>query len=203
VDISQIKELYVLQVKEIAEFFGFETRNKYQIKSSSGEDLLFAAETSKGFIETIKRLFLGHWRTFEIRFYKPDKQIYLTAIHPFRWIFRSFEIYDHNNNKMGSLEQRFAIFSKKFDVLDKNGKTILNVSSPLFKIWTFPFFHNGVEKARIEKKWSGLLKEAFTDADNFRIEFIRPDLEDDVKKILLASGIFIDLLYFEKKAGSN
>jgi hypothetical protein len=64
VDISQIKEIYVNQVKEIAEFFGFETRNKYQIKSSSGEDLLFAEETSKGFIETLKRLFLGHWRTF-------------------------------------------------------------------------------------------------------------------------------------------
>ena len=200
VNLKEIKELYVMQVKEIAEIFGFETRNKYQIKNSNGDVVLFAAEKSKGFFDTLKRFFLGHWRTFEIEIFTPNKEPYILAIHPFRFFFRRFEIYDSEKKHIGSLQQRFAIFSKKFDVLDKNEKVHLEVSSPIWKIWTFPFVYNDVEKAVIEKKWSGLLKEAFTDADNFRIEFKKDDLSEDLRKVLIASGIFIDLLFFEKKA---
>ena len=36
--------MYVQQVFEMAELFGFETRNKYRIRDENSRDLLFAAE---------------------------------------------------------------------------------------------------------------------------------------------------------------
>src|SRR5258705_62258 len=59
---------------------------------------------------------------------------------------------------------------------------------------------DGRELARVEKKWAGLLQEAFTDADRFRIAFESPELGLDERSLVLAAGIFIDLQYFERKA---
>ena len=40
------------------------------------------------------------------------------------------------------------------------------------------------------------------DADNFQIEFADPSLPEDDRALILASGLFIDLQYFERKAES-
>ena len=53
--------------------------------------------------------------------------------------------------------------------------------------------------AEVKKKWSGLLSEAFTDKDNFQIEFVDSSLKENERKVVMASSIFIDLMYFEQK----
>ena len=62
------------------------------------------------------------------------------------------------------------------------------------------FEREGRELARVEKKWSGMLTEAFTDADRFRVAFDAPELSPDERALVLSAGIFIDLQYFERKA---
>jgi hypothetical protein len=52
----------------------------------------------------------------------------------------------------------------------------------------------------VEKKWSGMLQEAFMDADRFRVAFESHELGADERALVLAAGIFIDLQYFERKA---
>ena len=59
------------------------------------------------------------------------------------------------------------------------------------------------EMARIEKKWSGLLTEVFTDKDIFRVTFIDPELTQQEREVLVAAAVYIDLQYFETKARSN
>jgi hypothetical protein len=92
------------------------------------------------------------------------------------------------------------VFSKRFDVTDQAGRLLLQVSSPIWRPWTFAFVRDGRELARVEKKWSGMLQEAFTDADRFRVAFQSPELSFDERALVLAAGIFIDLQYFEHKA---
>jgi hypothetical protein len=60
--------------------------------------------------------------------------------------------------------------------------------------------HGTQEVASIQKKWSGLLKEAFTDADNFKVEFKSEKLRELDRYLLVAGALFVDLVYFEKKA---
>jgi hypothetical protein len=85
-------------------------------------------------------------------------------------------------------------------VTDPSGRLLLRVSSPLWRPWTFVFKRDTRELARVEKKWSGMLQEAFTDADRFRVAFESPELNLDERALVLAAGIFIDLQYFERKA---
>ena len=50
---------------------------------------------------------------------------------------------------------------------------------------------------KISKQWSGVLKEAFTDADNFGISFPM-DLDVKIKATLLGAVFLIDFMFFEE-----
>jgi uncharacterized protein YxjI len=76
----------------------------------------------------------------------------------------------------------------------------MEVASPLFKLWTFPFKQRGREVARVQKKWGGLLSEGFTDRDTFLVEFIHPELTEQERQLVLGAALFIDLVYFENHA---
>ena len=58
---------------------------------------------------------------------------------------------------------------------------------------------HGREVAKVQKKWSGLLTEAFTDKDNFHLT-MSDQLKPEDRLLILAAAIFVDLQYFEGKA---
>ena len=76
----------------------------------------------------------------------------------------------------------------------------MTVSSPIWKIWTFPVTKGNEVCATIAKKWSGIVVESFLDADRFKIDFTESSLSAEERFLLLSAGIYIDLNYFEKKA---
>jgi hypothetical protein len=197
------KQLVIRQRRELIELFGFETRNKYEICNSEGHVIGFCAEQQKGILGTLLRQFLGHWRSFEIHFFDPDRKLRFRALHPFRFFFQRLEISSVEGRRLGALQQRFAILRKKFDVLDEHGRVVMRMRSGFFQFWTFPFFRQNSQVAVVRKKWSGILREAFTDTDHFQIEFEKPDLTEVEKILILASGLFVDLQYFERKAAHD
>lgn len=194
------KVIEIHQKMELAELFGYETRNKYQILDENGQPIGFAAEQQKGFWNFLVRQFLGHWRRFDILIFDMDRKPVLRVTNRFRWIFQYVEVRRHNGEFLGALEQRFAIFSKKFDVHGPRGEVLMQMRSPLWKIWTFTFFRKEQPVAVIEKKWAGLLTEAFTDKDKFRVRMDSPTLTETERWLLLAAALFVDLNYFEYKA---
>jgi hypothetical protein len=202
-DLKHQTHLSIRQRKELAELFGFETRNKYEIYCDKGLVIGFVAEQGRSIFNHIGRYFFGHWRRFEIHIYDINRNKVAHAVHPFSWFFQRLEIYNENQIKVGSLKQRFSLFNKKFDILDSQENLILRVSSPFWRLWTFKIKDfSGQEKACIEKKWSGLLKEVFTDSDNFKLYFYSQNLDSITKNILMLATVFIDLQYFEKKANN-
>lgn len=197
--LTAARSLIVRQRREILELMGFETRNKYSIESESGEALGFAAEQQKGILGIILRQVLGHWRSFEIHIFDQNRQLVYIAHHPFRFLFQRLELRDALGRPYGAIQGRFSILSKRFSVEDSHGREIMQVASPIFRLWTFDFVRAGHMLASIKKRWSGLLKEIFTDSDNFLIELPGPDLTAQEKALILAAGVFIDLMYFEHK----
>ncbi len=193
-------QIMVRQRHELAEWFGFETRNKYEFSTTNGTPIVFAAEQGKGILGFIFRQYLGHWRSYNIVFFDPNRQEVMRAVHPFRWYFREFNVFTQNNRYIGKVVKIFSIFTKKFEVRDELNNLIFEVSSPIWKLWTFPFLSAGRQRAQIQKKWTGLLAEAFTDKDNFLIQFEDSSLTENQRKLILAAALYIDLTYFENKA---
>ena len=200
-EIARESSIVIKQRKEMIELLGFETRNKYEILNPSGLSLGFAAEQQKGFFGTLLRQIVGHWRSFDIHVFDSNRQEQFVAHHPFRFYFQRLEVRDMQAAPLGHLERQFSILTKKFLVYDENSRISSEMASGLFKIWTFPFKRNGVEIAKISKKWGGAMTEIFLDSDTFLLEFLDPQLTPREKVVLLCSAIFIDLLYFENNQG--
>ena len=199
-------ELIVSQKIELAEvLIDYESRNKYTIYGSNRAPVAYAAEQGKGFLAILMRALLKHWRTFEIHLFTPDRRLVAKATHPFRWFpfNECILVHDAQGTYLGAIQRRFSFFSKIFDILSPSGDVLLSVKSPLWKPWTFEFMSQGQRHAIIEKKWSGMLKEMFTDADTFRLGFDNPNLHDGTRWVLIAAAIFVDLQYFENNAGAS
>ncbi len=198
-NLSQVNKMFIRQVFELAEWIGFETRNKYEILDEHKRPLAYAAEQQKGFLSFLFRQNLGHWRTFDIHFFTPNRELFMVAHHPFRWFFKRIEVKTGYGHVIGAIQKQFSILTKKFAIEDQSGRVVMTVSSPIWKFWTFTFIRNGKTVAEIKKKWAGLLAEAYTDKDNFMLDIQDYSLTDEDRKVLLAASIFIDLAYFEKK----
>ena len=151
------------------------------------------------------RQFLGHWRTFDIHFFDNARREVFLAAHPFRLYFTRLNVFeseriDGKQRLLGVVEKRFSLLAKRFAVANDRGVVIMEMKSPLWKFWTFPFVSRGRVVACVNKKWSGALSELFTDRDNFQVEFRSRALSNDERRVVLAAAIYVDLTYFEKKA---
>ena len=97
-----------------------------------------------------------------------------------------------------------SILEPKYSVKDAEGNVALTIEGPIctfsicgsveFKVLS-PDGSNEVGK--ISKEWSGFLKETFTDADIFGINF-PVDLDVRMKAVLLGACMLIDFNFFEK-----
>lgn len=198
--LSTLTTVHIKQKKELAELFGFETRNRYAIEADGNEPIGYAAENQRGFFGFLFRQFLGHWRSFQFQIFDPNRNHLLTAKHPFRFFFQRLDVSMPDGRLIGAIKRRFSILTKSFDLEDPSGKVLFEVRSPLLKFWTFSFKRNGQEVAVIKKKWSGALKEVLTDADNFEVSFT-PEINLDERVLIVVAGIYVDLMFFEAKAG--
>jgi len=197
--LTDYTQLFVSQKFEAGELFGFETRNKYQILDDKKNPIAFAAEQRKGIFGFLLRQYFGHWYKFDVHFFNANRDLTFIAHHPFRWFFTRIELKDTQGKQIGAIQKRFSLLTKRFDVENDQGLVILEVASPIWKLWTFIFKHQGQDVAAVKKKWSGLLSEAFTDKDNFIVEFTQTSMSEEERLLVLASAVFVDLLYFEKK----
>lgn len=137
--ISEARLLHVQQVFEAWELLGFETRNKYKILNESNELIAYAAEKSTGMGGAIVRHFLGHWRKFDVVIYDADREAHYKLHFPFRWFFKTIYVSDAHGRRVGHLQERFAIFRKKFDAFDVSNQPVAQINSSFFRFWTFDF----------------------------------------------------------------
>ena len=191
--------LVVSQKKEWGEILtGFETRNKYVVSDTSGRTLYFAAE-EKGSLLAL--WFLRALRPFTIVLLTEQGREVMRIDRVFRFYFHRAEVVDSQGISLGAIERRFSILRRKYTVYDSSGTEIYQLFGPLLHPWTFNIRKNGTEYGKITKKWSGMLKESFTDADTFGVSF---PVEWDIKlKALFMGAVFlIDFVHFENK-GKN
>ncbi len=114
----------------------------------------------------------------------------------FRFYFHEADIVDADGRLVGRITKRFNLVRRFYTISDASGEEIFQLVGPLLKPWTFRIMQGEMEQGRITKKWSGLLQEAFSDADNFDVTFPR-DWEPSVKAIFLGAVFLIDFVHFE------
>ncbi|MBV1860989.1 MAG: hypothetical protein KUG77_21410 [Nannocystaceae bacterium] len=195
--LANTPNLIVKQQKEMLEVFtNFETKNRYLVELPDGRPAFYAAEVGQGAGAFIARSFLKNSRPFTMQLLDPQGQINLSLRRPWTWFFSELHVTNGQGQAVGSIRQKFKFFGRLFEVTDLNGHVVAEIQGPMFRPWTFKVMAGGHEVGQISKKWSGLLKEAFTDADTFGVQF-GPSMPPDHRALILAATFLIDFLYFE------
>ncbi|MGD8925870.1 MAG: phospholipid scramblase-related protein [Thioalkalispiraceae bacterium] len=197
--LKSIDSLMVSQQKELGEIItGFETKNKYIVSDMRGNRLYLAAEEAGSLL---LRLFLKALRPFKVVVANEHNQVVIRIVRPFRFYFHEAEILDAQGRRLGIIKKRFSLLRRIYSVIDRTGQEVYQLFGPILHPWTFQIRKNDVELGKISKKWSGLLKEGFTDADNFGVMF--PAQWEIEKKALMLGAVFlIDFVHFENKGHS-
>lgn len=200
---SKAHRLSVRQRKRWLEILtSLDARNVYVVYDESGAPLLNVEEQGSGFGAFLKRLFLQYMRPFtsKVENLATGGTHVLTLHRPFRFIFHRLEVVDADGVKLGAIQRKWTWFRRKYIVEGPEGQEVATLFGPFFRPWTFKVLPpgGGPEMGLIQKKWSGLLKEAFTQADNFWVQFEAID-DPQLRALLFSATVLIDVVHFERK----
>lgn len=170
------------------------------MKNSLGQQVYYAVEDSG----CLTRNCCGHLRPFDMKILDNFRNEVIHIYRPlecdsccFPCCLQRLEISSPPGTVIGTVEQDWSIFCPSYTVKNEFGATVLKIQGPFctfsmcgdveFKVLSADG-ENQVGK--ISKQWSGLLREALTDADNFGITFPM-DLDVKMKATLLGACFLI------------
>ena len=195
--LDSVTTLIVSQKKEWGEILSqFEFKNKYRVLDPSGAEVFLAFEKPKNIL---LRIFLKALRPFEMEILTPPQMPALFLKRPFRFFFHEIEVRDAAGVIQGKVVKEFSLLRRIYSVVDQTGNEVYQLFGPILHPWTFQIMSQGQEVGKITKKWSGGMKEVFTDADNFAIEFPRTATATQ-KAVLLGAVFLIDFVHFENRS---
>nr|XP_037288953.1 phospholipid scramblase 2-like [Rhipicephalus microplus] len=209
--LTRIDQILVHQQLQLLEMLvPYEQQNKYVVKNTMGQFIFMANEES----DLASRCCLGSCRPFEMALLDYRSVEVMRLYRPLRCdsclcfcCLQVMDVHAPPGTIIGSLRQECTVVFPLFSVLDSRGNVVLQIQGPfcttaalcndiVFDITT----RDGKTKiGQITKNWSGLLREAFTDIDNFTVVF-PIDLDVRMKAVLLGAAFLIDFIYFETGA---
>ncbi|KAK5602741.1 Phospholipid scramblase 1 [Crenichthys baileyi] len=205
--LAQVDQLLIKQKVEVIEaLVGFESNNKYEVRNVMGQNVFYAVEEN----DCLSRQCCGPLRPFNIHILDNFGQEVISITRPLKCMscffpccLQELEVQAPPGNTVGYVIQQWHPLSPKFIVANEHNEPVLKIHGPFcgwsclpdvdFEILTM----DEVSKiGKISKQWTGLLREAFTDADNFGIQFPM-DLDVRMKAVMIGACFLIDFMFFE------
>ena len=180
----------------------WEQRNEYAVSGADNRLLGHVVEQGAGIAAALARVLLGSHRPFDIAVLDPGaNEVVLEFSRPFFFLFSNMAVQSPAGRFMGRVRRRFGLLYKIYDLEDDEGP-FAQIQGPLWRPWTFRVIDgDGAEVARISKKWSGLGREYFTDADNFLLDFGEVSWSLNQRAVIFAAAMSIDFDFFENNNG--
>ena len=194
--------LRVRQVREWSELLSpLEHRNRYEVRGTLDEPLLYANEVGTGMRRALLRSALKARRPFTLELCNPAGAVVLRLVRPFRLLLSRMRVEDREGRVLGEVRQRLRLLRRTYDIVGPQGEPLARLVGPFFRPWTFHLERKGRALAIIQKRWRGLGVELLTDADSFGVRF-EPALQDPTLRLLtLAATFLVDFVHFEKRRG--
>ncbi|XP_070380837.1 phospholipid scramblase 3-like [Dermacentor albipictus] len=207
--LAQIDHLLVHQAIQLMEMMtSWEMQNKYVVKNTMGQFVFMAIEESG----CCQRLCCGNIRSFQMTLLDYRNVQVLRLFRPLRCdcsclcccCLQVMDVRDASMTMMGSVRMECTIIFPNFSVLDSQANVVLLIKGPccttsiccedvVFDILARDGF---TKLGAISKTYTGFIREASTDTDNFTVTFPL-DLDVKIKAVLLGAVFLIDYIYFE------
>ena len=178
--------------------FNWEQKNSYAVYDEDGQHRLQVKEEGSGLVNILKRLFLRTQRPFSATVYdNPIPKPLLFLKRPFRFFFHRLEVAASSGEVLGAIERRWSWIRRIYSIADENGAEVATLFGPILRPWTFEIRVSGQPRGLLQKRWSGLSTEMFTDADNFVLD-LHEVTDPKLKVLVFAATVLIDVVHFEQ-----
>jgi uncharacterized protein YxjI len=181
----------ILVVNQKAKFI--EVTNQYTVFDSAGQQICTVNEVGQSTAKKVLRVltnvdqFLTH--KYEIR---DNAGVLQLGLHRPAKVFKSNVIVTGpDGEEIGNITQENMIGKIHFGFM-VGGQRIGGIQAENWRAWNFSIQDaGGREVARVTKTWGGLLKAAFTTADNYVLQIHEP-LPQPLNALVVASALCID-----------
>ncbi|XP_044288631.1 phospholipid scramblase 1-like isoform X2 [Varanus komodoensis] len=213
--LSQIDQLSVEQQIELMEMIsGYETCNRYEVKNPLGQWLYFAAEENDDFTLNM----YGALRPFTIKLFNSTNQPVIQLSRSFQCsicccpcvcCLQELEVQAPPGTIIGYVKQKWHPCKPRFSLQNEAREDILKMSGPCVPCRCFEdilFQVKALDEiavlGTISRKWTGMAREAATDASIFNVTF-PADLDIKMKAIVIGACFLLDFMYFERQGNRN
>jgi uncharacterized protein YxjI len=170
-----------------------EISNEYAVFDRNGTQLGSVAEIGQGAVKKAVRFLSSadQFMTHKLEVRDAWGQPVLLLTRPAKFIKSKVMIDRPDGTHLGEIVQQNAIGRIRFGFM-VDGQQIGAIKAENFRAWNFAIVdHTETEIARITKTWEGLVKAAFTTADNYVLQIHRP-LADPLLSMVVASALTVD-----------
>ncbi len=206
-DLFEAASVKVRQFRETLQMLvGWDQANKYEVISELGRPIFWAMEEPRGFFGALSRNFNPFYRNVT-ECITQDGTVAMKVVFPWALFFRRGEVEAWDGRPMGVVQQRWGWFRTEFEVRSPGGAVMLTIAGPWFRLfawrdWVFEVRHGERVVGRIIKQWAGWFQEAFSNADNFAVQF-EPGLDGRLRQLMVAAALTLDLTRFEQREGGR
>jgi uncharacterized protein YxjI len=178
--------------------------NEYAVFDQQGTRIGAVAEVGQTTLKKAARLltsldqFMTH--RYEIRDANEVPQLVLTR--PRKFMKSKFQLARPDGSAVGEIVQKNVMGKIRFSLL-ADGHEVGTLNAENWRAWNFNIQDaSGAEIARITKTWEGLLKTAFTTADNYVVQIHAP-LDEPVRSLVVAAALSVDTALKQDDRGFN
>jgi len=178
----------------------FKAANNYDIYNPENQEMIMTCREENLGIFTKMFRFTDYKRMtpFDIEIKTTSGEKVLRIKRGISVFLSKVQVFDENDNLMGTFKQKFLSIGGKFDVLDANDDFVCALKGK-WTSWDFKFVSKDkTEFAHVSKEWAGFGKELFTSADNYMLSIndqVAPD--NAVRLLILAAVMCIDMVLKE------
>jgi uncharacterized protein YxjI len=172
-----------------------ELTDEYRIRDGEGNDIGYIREEGQSVLKKAARLVsdLDQFFTHRLSMYDAQGQKVVELVRPRKFMKSRVEISDGSGRPVGTIVQKNVFGKKRFALEGASGETLGAINAENWRAWDFAIEDaTGAEVGRITKKFAGLVREAFTTADNYLLE-ISGQVSGDLRLMMLGSAAGVDL----------
>ena len=170
-----------------------EVNNEYAIFNRDGAQIGSVRQVGQSKLKKIARVVssLDQFFTHHLQVVDQANNVVMTLTRPAKFVKSKVLVADGSGEAIGEIVQNNVFGKIKFGLV-ANGAEVGSINAENWRAWNFNIQDAaGQEVARITKTFEGVLKTAFTTADNYVVQ-INCELADPLRQLVVASALSVD-----------
>ena len=171
-----------------------ELTNQYEIRDAEGAPLGYLQQEGQSKLRKVARFVtdIDQYLTHHLAVYDSGDNKVLQMTRP-RKVFKSRLLVENGDGqKVGEIVQNNVFGKISFDLIGSAGQKLGRIQAENWRAWDFSIVDaTEREVARIDKKFVGVMKAVFTNADNYVVDIDR-SVSGDLRLLVIAAAAAVD-----------